>query len=52
MKFIEHGRIKYIPEEHLQKTLKYFADSENLGMVDRLAIYVDLNRIDRNILIQ
>lgn len=52
MKFIEHGRIKYIPEEKLQETLKYFADTDNLGMIDRLAVYFDLNRIDRNILIQ
>jgi hypothetical protein len=24
MKFIEHGRIKYIPESHLQTVLDYF----------------------------
>ena len=41
-KFIEHGRIKFIPDDQLKITLKYFTETENLGMVDRLAIYFDL----------
>lgn len=51
-KFIEHGRIKYIPDDQLTITLKYFVEHENLAMIDRLAIYFDLNKIDRNIVIQ
>lgn len=50
--FIEHGRIKYIPDDQLVITLKYFADHNNLGMIDQMAIYLDLNKVDRNILIQ
>ena len=51
-KFIEHGRIKYIPETQLQYVLKYFVDSDQLDMIDRLAIYFDLRRIDTSIVIQ
>ena len=51
-KFIEHGRVKYIPETRLDKILKYFVESGQLEMIDRLAIYFDLTLIDRSIVIQ
>ena len=51
-KFIEHGRIKYIPETQLERILKYFVENEQLDMLDRLAIYFDLTRIDTSIVIQ
>ena len=51
-KFVEHGRIKFIPDDQLMLTLRYYTENDNLGMIDRLAIYFDLSKIDRNILIQ
>lgn len=51
-KFIEHGRVKYIPENQLDGVLQYYVRNDQLEMVDRLAIYFDLARIDRNIVIQ
>jgi Trp operon repressor len=51
-KFIEHGRVKYIPETQLDMVLKYFVETERMDMIDRLAIYFDLTRIDRSIVVQ
>ena len=51
-KFIEHGRIKYIPETQISAILQYYVSNDQLEMIDRLAIYFDLARIDRNIVIQ
>lgn len=51
-KFIEHGRIKYIPETQLESILNYYVRHDQLDMIDRLTIYFDLTRIDRNIVIQ
>jgi hypothetical protein len=51
-KFIEHGRIKYIPETQLEGILNYYVKNDQLDMIDRLTIYFDLTRIDRNIVIQ
>jgi hypothetical protein len=36
----------------LKIVLRYYAEHDNLAMIDRLAIFFDLNKIDRNIVIQ
>lgn len=51
-KFIVHGRIKYIPETQMGAILQYLVTAERLDLIDNLAIYFDLTRIDRNIVIQ
>lgn len=51
-KFIEHGRLKYIPQSQLGTVLQYYVNNDQLEMIDRLAIYFDLSRIDRNVVIQ
>jgi hypothetical protein len=51
-KFIEHGRIKYIPESQLPAILQHYVAIDRLDILDMLAIYFDLARIDRNIVIQ
>jgi hypothetical protein len=51
-KFIEFGRVKYIPESQLNAILQYYVTNDQLDMIDKLAIYFDLARIDRNIVIQ
>jgi hypothetical protein len=51
-KFIEHGRIKFIPDSMLQSVMDWYLANDQSEMVDRLAIYFDLKKIDQNIVVQ
>ena len=52
IKFIEHGRIKYIPESHLQLVFDYYLENDRPDVIDRLAIYFDLEKIDTPTVVQ